>query len=300
MGGWELESFNRYFYPPKRSKQFRKLEFYSQFFDCMEVNATFYNTSFTPTHASQWLRDVEANDAFLFTVKLYKGFTHTYAATREDIASVHRILEVLERGNKLGGMLVQFPTSFTNLPERRHYLARLGAAFRPYRLFVEVRHASWNSPVMEKFFTEHDLYPVNVDLPRLRQHMPLTTAARNGVSYFRMMGRNAAAWASPWRTEPDGKHMVSDRYKYIYSVHELERLALVIERMKSVSDTTFVVFHNDPEANSLVNGFQLRHLLERNRHVAVPGNFARTFPALEGIGKAGQPLLPLFVEGARV
>ncbi len=41
MGGWDLEPFNRLFYPPRMRKGFRKLEYYSQFFDHVEVNATF-------------------------------------------------------------------------------------------------------------------------------------------------------------------------------------------------------------------------------------------------------------------
>jgi len=66
MGGWELPSFNKYFYPPKKPKGFRKLEFYSRYFDCVEVNSTFYNTSLSPQHSSRWLEDVSQNRNFQF------------------------------------------------------------------------------------------------------------------------------------------------------------------------------------------------------------------------------------------
>ncbi len=119
MGGWDLEPFNKVFYPPRPRKGFRKLEYYSQFFDSVEVNATFYSTALGPDHARRWLDDVAANKNFVFTVKLFHGFTHTFDATHSDVGSVHHLLEPLARADKLGGVLIQFPYSFTNIKERR-------------------------------------------------------------------------------------------------------------------------------------------------------------------------------------
>ena len=65
MGGWDLPAFNQFFYPPRPRKGFRKLEFYSQFFDCVEVNSTFYNTSLSPVHTKRWVDDVAQNKNFL-------------------------------------------------------------------------------------------------------------------------------------------------------------------------------------------------------------------------------------------
>ena len=294
MGGWELEPFNRLFYPPKPVKGFRKLEYYSQFFDSVEINATFYNTSFTPVHARHWLADVSGNKNFMFTVKLFQGFTHTLNATMDDVRAVQKLLDELASAGKLGGLLMQFPYSFTNLPERRHYLKQFGKVFEPHRVFVEMRHNSWNHPVLYNFFKEHKLHLVNVDLPKIKQHIPLNTYAWNGVSYFRMMGRNASAWTKPWRLEADGKHAVSDRYNYLYSEKELEFLLYYIEKAKEKGNTVYVVFHNDPEANSLINGFQLRHLAENKQRVAVPRNFVSRFPALEPISTEAIAHHPLF------
>lgn len=295
MGGWDLEPFTKSFYPPKSRKGFRKLEFYSQFFDSVEVNATFYNTSLTPGHARQWLDDVAANRGFMFTVKLFQGFTHTLTATREDLLAVHRMLGVLAGSGKLGGLLIQFPYLFTNVPDRRQYLMRLSRAFQPHRLFVEVRHNSWHSPLMCNFFQENKLHLVNVDLPAIKRHMPFTAASWDGAAYFRMMGRNHAAWKSPWRLEADGKHMVSDRYHYLYNGRELLHLMSLIERVKAAgAQSTYVVFHNDPEANSLINGFQLRHLARRKQPVLVPQNFVRAFPMLKPISAAVNVQHPLF------
>ncbi len=298
MGGWDLEPFSKVFYPPRPKKGFRKLEYYSQFFDSVEINATFYNTSLTPDHARRWLDDVSANKEFVFTVKLFHGFTHTYEATYNDVRAVHRMLEPLASAGKLGGLLIQFPYSFTNISERRMYLMQLAKAFHPHRLFVEVRHNSWNSPLMYNFFQENRLHLVNVDLPGIKQHMPLTCQTWNGAAYFRLMGRNALTWDRPFSKHPGGNYLVSDRYHYMYDDRELRHLLTMIEQMRQRAAATFVVFHNDPQANSLVNGFQLRHLVRHKQRVLVPQNLVAAFPTLKHISASVNVQHPLFAEVA--
>ena len=155
MWGWGDGICHRFintFYPPKPKKGFRKLEFYSQFFDSVEINVTFYNTALTDDHARRWLSDVAANKNFMFTVKLYRGFTHTFDATNDDVRSVRRLLEPIAEAGKLGGIVIQFPQSFVNTTERQHYLRQFSRVFYPYREFVEVRHTSWDDPAVSISF----------------------------------------------------------------------------------------------------------------------------------------------------
>lgn len=286
MGGWDLPPFYQYFYPPKAKKGFRKLEYYSQFFDSVEINVTFYNTALTPDHARQWLSDVAVNKDFVFTVKLFQGFTHTFEATNDDVRAIHRLLEPIAAAGKLGGLVMQFPYSFASIPERRNYLVHLSRVFYPYRKFVELRHASWNTPSVHTLFQENDLHLVNVDLPPMKQHMPFMSTAWHGTAYFRMMGRNLRAWNRP---------ELGERYNYYYDEKELADLLGRVKRLTGRSNNVFVVFHNDPEANSLVNGFQLRHLI-RKPPVLVPQGMIQAFPELKGISSSVNVLHPLFRE----
>ncbi|MBI3006411.1 MAG: DUF72 domain-containing protein [Ignavibacteriales bacterium] len=286
MGGWELPSFNKYFYPPKKGKGFRKLEFYSSYFDCVEVNSTFYNTSLSSHHSARWLQDVVKNWKFQFIVKLFRGFTHLFNANKNDVLAVHRLLEPLHAEGRLAGLIMQFPYSFTNLKERRDYLVQLSKIFRPHRLFVEVRHGSWNQPYIRELLDENGLNMVNVDLPRVKQHIPLTENAYGGVSFFRLMGRNAKTWDRPWRVEENKKYIVSDRYNYFYSSEELHELFRRIEKVRVKADSTFVIFHTDPQAHSLVNGFQLRHLIEKkSKQVLAPQHILKSYPQLNNFCK---------------
>jgi len=252
MGGWDLKPYEDFFYPPRKGKGFRKLEFYSRYFDFVEINSTFYNTYLLPHHALRWISDVSDNPSFLFTVKLYRGFTHTFSANRADLLSTHRLLDTLRAAGKLHGLVIQFPYSFTNILERREYLSRLARAFRPYTLFLDLRHNSWDPEKMKPYFTDLQLHVINIDLPRIKRHVPFRAMTWDGLTYFRLMGRNSTTWDHPER---------GDRYSYLYSEQELQELISAIERCRANSHSLYVVFHNDPDAHSLINGFQLRNLL---------------------------------------
>jgi len=284
MGGWDLFPFDDAFYPARRPRGFRKLEYYSRFFDLVEINSTFYNTAIPPAQVRRWLRDVETNPDFIFTVKLFKGFTHQRRFTDRDVASTRALLETIAAGGRLGGLLVQFPSSFTNTSENRKHLLRLGSLFPGPARFIELRHNSWNDEAIGAMLRENALLPVNVDLPAINAHMPLTRHSSPGAAYLRLMGRNAEHWNRAWRLEEDGAHIVSDRYLYRYDMPQLETFAGLIRSLTPEPRTTFVVFHNDPNANSLVNGFQLRRLVNPRETLAAPLRLLAAHPDLEKIG----------------
>ncbi len=274
MGGWSLPAFDGDFYPRNVGKGFRKLEYFSTFFDMVEVNATFYTTELTPRQSSRWLAEVSHNKSFVFTAKLYQGFTHKMDATERDITAIHKLLEPLVREGKFEGLVLQFAQSFRNTEENRDHLLELSRIFKRYSLFVELRHNSWNREEAFQFLRKHGLQFINVDLPQIQQHMPFTTHAWRESAYFRLMGRNATAW------DRGGQH----RYHYFYSEEELEEIAGRIKQVQPKVQKTFVVFHNDPNAHSPVNGFQLRRILNNKETIVVPSNLAAKFPQLRELG----------------
>jgi uncharacterized protein YecE (DUF72 family) len=270
MGGWELPPFNRVFYPIKSEKGFRKLEYFSRFFDLVEVNSTFYNTSLSAAQAHRWLEDVSENRKFVFTVKLYRGFTHTFDATHNDALAVHRLLDPLRDAKKFAGLVIQFPSSFNKTSERQAHLVKLRTLFPEDRLFLDLRHTTWNEKLFYQFCRENGFNLINVDLPHLPGHMPLNSFEWDGVAYFRMMGRNAEAWSRP---------QSGDRYLYRYSEEELHDL---IQRIKQANaHKTYVVFHNDRQAFSLVNGRQVEHVLYPTKHLTAPASLLAAFPQLK-------------------
>jgi uncharacterized protein YecE (DUF72 family) len=72
--GWSYPqgegTWNRYFYPPGTKN---KLEYYSRFFDTVEINSSFYRPP-DPAVSAGWVRKTPEN--FIFSVKLWQKFTH--------------------------------------------------------------------------------------------------------------------------------------------------------------------------------------------------------------------------------
>ena len=274
MGGWELPSFYGTFYPAKPLHGFRKLEFYSAFFDVVEVNATFYTTSISPAQTTRWIKEVSGNPKFLFAVKLFRGFTHSFDATQQDLLAIQRMIEPLKKSDKLVGIVVQFPTSFTRTKENLEHLAKLRSLFPNEHLILEMRHRSWDSDEFYSFCNEKNLIVANNDLPAIEPHIPFQTKVWNGIAYFRMMGRNAKAW---------NDFKSGERYAYCYSDAELQELANNIINIAPKTKRAYVIFHNDTHVDSLANGMKLKHLLDPQKKLFAPPTLLAKFPHLQSI-----------------
>jgi uncharacterized protein YecE (DUF72 family) len=137
-------------------------------------------------------------------------------------------------------------------------------------LFLDLRHNSWNDRACYQFFQENGLHLINIDLPDLPDYMPLNSFAWDGIAYFRMMGRNADAWKQPGST---------DRYLYRYSDEEVRELAQKIKQTGARKN--YIVFHNDAQAFSLLNGRQVEHAIHPAKRLNAPANLLATFPQLK-------------------
>ena len=150
--GWSYPkgegTWTGYFYPKGKINE---LEYYSQFFNTVEVNSSFYRPP-NPEYAHNWARRVPED--FLFTVKLWQKFTHPKmyeeatgkeaVISQQDVDTFNRSIEPLVRCGKLGALLAQFPPSFKNEGYGQQMLAAVIRIFGHYRLAVELRHRSWS------------------------------------------------------------------------------------------------------------------------------------------------------------
>ena len=120
--GWSYPegegTWKGYFYPPGTKNE---LVYYSQFFNTVEVNSSFYRPP-NPGFVANWVKRTPAG--FLFTVKLWQKFTHPNmyressgkeaVISYDDIDMFRRTLEPLVKADKMGALLAQFPPSFKN------------------------------------------------------------------------------------------------------------------------------------------------------------------------------------------
>jgi uncharacterized protein YecE (DUF72 family) len=223
--GWSYPkgrgTWTGYFYP---AGKLNELEYYSQFFNAVEINSSFYRPP-NPGYVDKWVRLTPGD--FLFAVKLWQKFTHPrmYEAATSEVAVIsqndvdlfRQSLEPLYKSGKLGALLAQFPPSFRNDQYGQQMLSAVLRTFGQYRLAVELRHRSWSDdPHTAKLLREYNAAWVQIDEPKFQSSIAADVPLTADMAYFRFHGRNRETW---WTGDSE------TRYKYLYSPEEIRELA---------------------------------------------------------------------------
>lgn len=262
--GWSYPkgegTWTGYFYP---TGKINELEYYSQFFNTVEINSSFYRPP-NPGYVYNWARRVPKD--FLFTVKLWQKFTHPKMyeeATRkeaaislQDIDVFKNSIEPLVRYGKLGTLLAQFPPSFKNEGYGQQILTAVIKTFGQYRLAVELRHRSWSDdPDITALLKENNVAWVQIDEPKFKSSIAEELPITSDTAYFRFHGRNAELW---WTGDTE------TRYKYLYSAEEIKELA---DRVKSAAEQTQLLF---ALFNNHWRGFAPRNAVDMIKSLQLP------------------------------
>lgn len=280
--GWSYADWEGIVYPSPRALDFRESTFLAQFFDTIEINTSFYQP-IRPKLAEQWIEQVKANPRFQFTAKLWQKLTHSREATTEDIRNARLGFEVLRDAKRLGAVLLQFPFSFHNTSENLAHVERLADQFRAYPLVVELRHSSWNDPVVGRMLRRRSIGLCNIDQPLIGRSTRPSAQVTSEVGYVRLHGRRYDSW---FADDPDIPRY--ERYNYLYTAEELQPWAERIKRVATRAKSTFVITNNHYEGKGVVNALDLLHLLGRQR-VKVPEPLREHYPRLNQI--ADEPAL---------
>jgi uncharacterized protein YecE (DUF72 family) len=279
QGTWEGT-----FYPPKLADK-DKLTFYSQFFNTVEINSSFYRPP-NQYAAKAWATKVP--DDFRFTIKLWQKFTHPKMfeqatgqksfVSEEDFLTFAEGIGPIAAAGKLGAILAQFPTSFRPDEATVEYLEDLIRRLRGsgLPLAVELRHREWTeseeTSAIRKLLEEQDVAWVMIDEPRFKtsiRHVPLTA----DLGYFRFHGRNYQNWWKHGETE--------DRYNYLYTPEEQKHLAEDVREVAAHTHETYAFYNNHYGAKAVVNALQLQMELGRNVDMGeLPEPLRNTFPDL--------------------
>ena len=260
--GWSYPkgegTWTGYFYP---TGKINELEYYSQFFNTVEINSSFYRPP-NPGYVYNWLRRVPHD--FLFTVKLWQKFTHPKmyeeatgreaVISQEDVNLFNHSIEPLYKSGKLGVLLAQFPPSSKNDRHGQQILNAVIRTFSQYRLAVELRHRSWSDDEnTAHLLRESNVAWVQIDEPKFQssvaQEIPLTA----DLAYFRFHGRNKEMW---WKGDNE------TRYKYLYSPEELNELAGRVQAAGEQTKLTFAFFNNHWQGYAPRNAVDMMRTLD--------------------------------------
>ena len=284
--GWNYPTgrgtWNGIFYPlpEDRERGFDELRFYSERFNAVEVNSTFYGQP-RANAALGWVKRTPAD--FEFAVKLYQKFTHPNMSidpgpvTQADVDAFKGGIDPLAASGKLGPLLIQFPASFQRSQEAIDYLGWLLKAFAGYALAVELRHRSWSdaSHTAELLDDNHAAW-VQIDEPKfpssIRQDLKGPPAE---LYYLRLHGRNVKEWWDHAESE--------DRYNYFYSAGELQPIADKIRDVRAAVKKAYLFLNNHFSAQSVANAVTLKKMLDEPITGRMPPEFIERFPDLAGI-----------------
>lgn len=229
--GWYYDNWEEIFYPKDIEKN-QWLEFYSQKFDTVEVNASFYRLPFK-NMIKGWKNKTPEN--FLLTFKGSKLITHNKKLKNSEDYLEKFFNRIKLAQNKIGVILWQLPPKVkkdVNLLE--DFLNKLSS---DYNQCIEFRHKSWfnNDEVINLLKKYNTAYCI-ISAPNL----PSTVKVTADFAYIRWHGKD-------------------DWYRYNYSNDELNSWATQIKKIEV--DEIYGYFNNDFEGLAPKNCLKLKEIL---------------------------------------
>lgn len=141
--GWAYGAWGEIFYPKKIRSTYERLAFYTQSFNAVEVNYSFYHVP-KPETCTKWADTVPRD--FLFAFKASRFITHIRKLEGVEEPWEKFLASIRSIGHRLGPILFQFPPSFQADESRlSKFLAHVGRDRGTPRVrpVLEFRHPSW-------------------------------------------------------------------------------------------------------------------------------------------------------------
>jgi uncharacterized protein YecE (DUF72 family) len=289
---WADEALSKYFYPPGM-KPGDRLAYYTEHFDTVEVDSTYYRLP-VEEMVARWAE--RTPDDFVMHVKAFGAMTRhpvkleqlppdlregapvddrgrLERPSRELRAEIFRrfreALEPLRAAGKLGGILFQLPSYIVFRPYSFEYLEWANEQLDGDEMLVEFRHRSWledeNREETLSFLERLGATHVIVDAPKTeaKNLVPTVLALTSPTLYVRFHGRNAATW-----NKRGGS--AAERFDYLYSEEELAEWVEPLRELAGQADSAFAFFNNNASspdgsggrvAQAAFNALQLQRLL---------------------------------------
>lgn len=254
--GYSFNDWIGSFYPLDIKKG-KMLDYYSQYFNSVEINSTYYRI---PHRAIFYHLDKKTPDNFEFIVKLHSSTTHS---SRRDVQAIKSIIEsvspLIDAG-KLFGLLAQFPWSFKMTLKNLEYIDKIRKYCEGIPLFVEFRHKSWDKEEVYSFFREEGIGYCCVDEPALEGLLEPQSIATTGTGYVRFHGRNKLTW---WDSSK------GDRYDYLYNENELNEWLERLRALRQKTTKTYIFFNNCHQGHAVKNALMFIEKLSKLQSLSI-------------------------------
>lgn len=229
--GWVYPHWKEVFYPAAVAQK-HWLSFYAQFFDTVEINASFYHLPSRSTF-EHWR--VQVHPSFLFAVKASRYITHVkkLKGVEEPLMRFYDALRGL--GKNCGPLLFQFSprTGF----DRERLVSFLQLLDPRFRYVFEFRHPSFFCEEVYAILRQNGIALCLSDTPFFPYEEVLTAP----FVYLRLHGSESL-------------------YTHLYSERELMNWAEKIDDFRRERDV-FCYFDNDYQGFAVRNALRLKELL---------------------------------------
>ena len=274
--GWSYADWEGVVYPRRKPKGFHALAHLARYVEHVEINSSFYHAT-QAQHAQRWLQVLEPTPRLTLSAKLQDVFTHReLPSDRSQLDGLVKTwlegVEPLRQSGRLRAVLVQFPVGFRDHGANRERLRTIQACFGHLRLVLEVRHRSWFRSEALRFVDSLGYSLAHVDLPAAPEHPPEDFPRVGPIGYLRLHGRNAQAWFDPQAGR-------DQRYDYLYSLAEIERLASLGGRITQGSDEAYGVTNNHFSGKALANALEWMSLAGKTQ-LKAPLELLEAYPRL--------------------
>ncbi len=259
--GFSYRDWKGTFYPSGISTS-EMLEYYSKFFNVVEINYSFYSMP----HRYTFLEFLNRTKRMKFAVKVNKIFTHERNYTKEDAKKFIYAVEPLLESDRFIALLFQFPQGFHYCKENLDYLKKLSFDFSGIDKVIEVRSRSFARHDFYNFVEEMGFSLVNIDAPVIKGAFVGPWLSVGYVNYVRLHGRRKDLWFSA-----EERH---ERYDYLYTQEELEYIKRKVDNLDKKCDT-YIFFNNHYRGKAVYNALQFKRLLGEN--VNIPKGLASSF-----------------------
>ncbi|MFX0105755.1 MAG: DUF72 domain-containing protein [Candidatus Hodarchaeota archaeon] len=208
--GWDYKDWSGPFYPKKLVKS-QHLEYFSKFFNLVEINSTFYNLP-SEDMAINWNKRVPKN--FRFIVKIWQKITHNLEDPELDSRIIEFFSKLEQLKPKIAGFLLQFPPWFkyseNHLQKLKSLINRIPSI---YRYIIEIRDNSWFNPeILSKFIDGENVILGTTYMPGVIPYYMLN----QNFYYVRLIGDREITIFN--RIQRDQKDDLNDLYKNIQNL----------------------------------------------------------------------------------
>lgn len=237
--GWSYPHWGKGVFYPFEVKQKEWLSYYSQHFDTVEINNTFYQLP-PKTVFEHWKRSVPPH--FNFVVKVSRYITHIKKLNQPEQALLKFLENASSLKEKLALLLFQLPPFLKANPLRLTHILDLlkdQSIIPGVRATFEFRNKTWLAEETFNLLTQKKAALCFADWPDLNVTKPVTA----NFIYLR-------------------RHGPKSLYSSGYSQEEIKKDAIQIKKWLAEGKDVYIYFNNDAEGWAVKNALSLLEMVK--------------------------------------